>query len=249
MANSVRRVAIVTGSARNIGRATALALSRMGAAVMLHAREDAEGVAETGRLIERAGGEAASHLADLTNETAAEALVAAAVERFGRLDILVNNAAIRRNKPFTELTLAEWREVVAVSLEGAFLCCRAAIPHMVTQRYGRIVNLGGVAAHRGIAQRAHVAASKAGMVGLTKAIATEFAAHGIVANMVVPGMIETERGAAAGARPPQLHTTANLLGREGRPEEVAHMIAMLCAEEAAFTTGQAVHVNGGAYMP
>ncbi len=249
MALVERRAALVTGSARNIGRATALALARQGAAVMVHARADKEGVDETVRLIEEAGGQAAGHLADITQEKEAEGLIAATLDRFGRIDILVNNAALRRNTPLPELSLDEWREVMEVNLNGPFLCSRAAIPHMVRQKYGRIVNVGGVAGHRGVIGRTHVAAAKSGLTGFTKALATEFGRDGVVANLVVPGMVDTARGHAAGTKPGHVLPEMNLVGRDGTPEEIAHIIAMLCAEEAAFTTGQTVHVSGGAYLP
>jgi 3-oxoacyl-[acyl-carrier protein] reductase len=241
------RVAVVTGSARNIGRATALMLAAEGAAVMVHARQDEAGVAETVALVRAAGGKAEGRLADLATEAGAEDLVAATVGRLGRLDILVNNAAIRRNTPITAMTYAEWREVMAASLDCAFLMTRHAVPHMIATGWGRIVNLGGISMFRGIAGRAHVSAAKAGMVGMTRSLATELGPHGITVNVVAPGSIETVRGAAAGARPQVLGETGIPAGRQGRPEEIAHIITMLCRPEGAYTTGQTIEVNGGAH--
>lgn len=249
MAEESRRVAIITGSARNIGRATALALAADGISVTVHARRDQEGVDETVSLVEQAGVEACGHLSDITTEDGAASLIQAAMDRFGRIDILINNAAVRRNAPITEVSLAEWREVLAVCLDGAFLCTRAAVPHMRKQSAGRIVNIGGLAGHRGMMGRTHVGAAKAGLVGFTKALATELAADGIVANCVVPGLIETKRGVAAGGTPGHPLGIGTLVGREGYPEEVAMWIATLCRPEAAFTTGETIHVNGGAYLP
>lgn len=243
------RVTIITGSARNIGRATALALAADGISVTVHARQDQEGVDETVALVEQVGVEACGHLSDITTEDGAASLIQAAMDRFGRIDILINNASIRRNAPLTEISLNEWREVLAVCLDGAFLCTRAAVPHMRTQGGGRIVNIGGLAGHRGMMGRAHVGAAKSGLIGFTKALATELAADSIVANCVVPGLIETKRGAAAGGKPDHPLGLGTLVGREGYPEEVAMWIATLCRPEAAFTTGETIHVNGGAYLP
>ena len=248
MSSLTGRVAIVTGSARNIGRATALSLAREGAAIMVHARTDAVGVAETRALLEQQGARVATHLADLASEAGAQSLVAATVAALGRLDIVVNNAAIRRNTPFLELTLQEWHEVLANSLDCAFLTSRHGIPHMLPGRWGRIVNLTGITAHRGTPGRAHVGAAKAGMIGMTRSLAMEFAAAGITANCVSPGAIDTVRGQAAGARPGDPRASSSPLGRDGTPEEIAHIVTMLCRPEGAFTTGQVIQVNGGAVL-
>lgn len=243
------RVAIVTGSARNIGRATALALARMGAAVMLHSRRDSAGLDETTALLAARGMRVAAHLADLSTEAGAVGLVAATVERLGRVDILINNAAIRRNTPFTSISLAEWREVLGASLDAAFLTSRAAVPHMRGGKWGRIVNVGGITMFKGTPGRAHVAASKAAMMGMTRVLASELAPDGITVNMVSPGIIDTVRGAAAGARPEATRTLAGIpLGREGTPDEIAHIVAMLCHPEGGYTTGQVLEVNGGMHF-
>lgn len=242
------RVAIVTGSARNIGRATTLMLAREGAAIMVHAKSDREGVDETVALLKAAGAKAAGHLADLSTESGAEGLVAATLAALGPVDILVNNAAVRRNTPITELTFAEWRDVMGSSLDCAFLMTRNSVPHMIKGRWGRIVNLGGISMFRGMPGRAHVSAAKAGMVGMTRSLATELGPHGITVNVVAPGMIDTVRGAAAGARPPASATSGIPVGRAGTPEEIAHIVTMLCRPEAAYTTGQTIQVNGGVHF-
>ncbi|MEZ5817735.1 MAG: SDR family NAD(P)-dependent oxidoreductase [Hyphomicrobiaceae bacterium] len=239
------RVAVVTGSARNIGRATALRLAREGAAVMVHARRDADGVAETVDLLTAAGAKADSHLADLSTEEGAAGLIAATIAAFGRLDILVNNAAVRRNTPLTEMSFAEWREVLGASLDASFLATRAAVPHMIPGKWGRIVNLGGISMFIGLAGRAHVSAAKAGMIGMTRSLASELGPHGITVNVVAPGAIATERGAAAGARPSGTLSAGVPVGRDGFPEEIAHIVTMLCGPDAAYTTGQTIEVNGG----
>lgn len=239
------QVAIVTGGVRRIGRATALALAREGAAVAINARssrEDAERVAQE---ITAAGGRALVHLADVTDEAAVVRMVEETVNRFGRIDILVNNAAIRGEAATLDMTLKQWHAVLDVILDGAFLCCRAVLPHMVKSRHGRIVNLGGVSTHLGAPGRVHVAAGKLGLVGLTKALASEFAAQGITVNCVVPGRIGGQRSAHAG----QGITVPVPVGREGVPEDVAEMIRYLCLPQSSFITGQTLHVSGGVYMP
>ncbi|MGI9385667.1 MAG: SDR family NAD(P)-dependent oxidoreductase, partial [Methyloligellaceae bacterium] len=203
------------------------------------------GVEETKRLIEETGGHADGHLADLSTESGASGLVEAAVTRFGRLDILVNNAAIRRNTPFIEMSLSDWHEVMANSLDCAFLCARYAVPHMQTGQWGRIVNITGITLHRGTPGRAHVGAAKAAMVGMSRSLALEVAGDGITVNCVSPGLIDTVRGGAAGARPDASKTMAIPVGREGRPDEIAHVVTMLCRPDGAYTTGQTIQVNGG----
>ena len=242
------RIAIVTGSARNIGRATALMLAREGATIMVHARTDAAGVAETVALLRAAGAKAESHLADLSTEGGAEALVAATVAQLGPPQILINNAAVRRNTPITEMSLAEWREVLGASLDASFLMTRACVPHMKAANWGRIVSLGGISMFRGLAGRAHVSAAKAGMIGMTRSLASELGPHGITVNVVAPGSIATERGIAAGARPTASSTSGIPIGRDGKPEEIAHVITMLCRPEAQYTTGQTIQVNGGSHF-
>lgn len=241
------KVAIVTGASRNIGRAIALALAAQGAAVVVGAGRDVEAARGVAEEISAAGGRGIAHVADITDEAAVGAMAEAAVAEFGRIDFLVNNAALRRQQPFTEMTLAQWREIVSVILDGAFLCARACVPHMIAAGGGAIINIGGVAAHVGARNRAHVLAAKAGLVGLTKALAMEFAEHGITANCVVPGTIDTARGASAGKTP--VLGAAALIDRLGRPEEIAAMVRHLCLPEARYITGQTIHVSGGRYLP
>jgi 3-oxoacyl-[acyl-carrier protein] reductase len=238
-------VALVTGSARNIGRAIALALADAGAAVMVTGRQalaEAEAVAAE---IRRAGGRAAAMTADIGVPDAAAALVAATVERLGRLDILVNNASVRREVDFAMLDYAEWRAVVASTLDGAYLCSRVALPHLIASGRGAIVNIGGLSSHTGAPRRAHVIAAKAGLTGLTRALAHELAPHGITVNCVAPGLIDTTR---TGPEPAHHKKLSAPMGRKGRPEEVAALVRFLCGPGARYITGQTVHASGGLYM-
>ncbi|HET6468280.1 MAG TPA: SDR family oxidoreductase [Geminicoccaceae bacterium] len=243
------RVAIVTGSSRNIGRATALLLARDGAAVVINARSagaEAEAVAHE---VRAGGGRAAVCLADIATEEGAGRLAEAAVAAFGRIDILVNNAAVRRETPFAGMTLAEWREIVGLILDGAFLCARAALPHLRAAGGGAIVNLGGMSAHIGAGERAHVLAAKAGLVGLTKALATELAADGIRVNLVAPGLIATRRDTASSPAEPKHHGVHKpLLDGRGTADDIACAVRYFCGPESAWVTGQTLHVNGGGYL-
>jgi 3-oxoacyl-[acyl-carrier protein] reductase len=239
------RVAIVTGSARNIGRAIARALADAGAAVVINARSseaDAEAVA---REIVAAGGKAMAKIADVGTPDGAKALVAAAVDTFGRLDILVNNAAVRREIDFEKLDYAEWRDIIATILDGAYLCAHEALPHMMTAGGGSIVNIGGLSSFTGAARRAHVIAAKAGLVGLTRALAHVLAPHAITVNCVAPGLVDTAR---RGPEPSHHAAHATLVGRRGTPDEIAALVRFLCGPDARYITGQTVHVNGGVFM-
>jgi 3-oxoacyl-[acyl-carrier protein] reductase len=228
------RVALVTGAGRNIGRAIALELARAGAAVVVNAKSSSSEIeavaAETGGM---------AVLADVTDEAAVGRMVARALERFGRLDILVNNAAIRAVEPIEGIDAARWREITGVILDGAWICARACLPYIAG---GSIVNIGGMSAHTGAAGRPHVVAAKAGLVGLTRALAHDLAPQGVTVNCVVPGLIETVRTS------PSVHRSESLLGRRGTPEEVAAAVRFLAGPGARYITGQTLHVNGGGFL-
>jgi 3-oxoacyl-[acyl-carrier protein] reductase len=240
------RVAVVTGSARNIGRAIALALARSGAAVAVSARQAAAEAEAVAAEIRDAGGRAMVALADVKRPESAAALVTAAIDAFGRLDILVNNASVRREIDFAQLDYAEWREILGTTLDGAYLCSHAALPHLVASGRGAIVNIGGLSAHTGASRRAHIIAAKAGLVGLTRALAHDLAPHNITVNCVAPGVIDTARG---GTGDPAHHAVHKpLVGRRGTPEEIAALVAFLCGPDARYITGQTIHANGGIFM-
>jgi 3-oxoacyl-[acyl-carrier protein] reductase len=243
------RVALVTGAARNIGRAIALDLAAAGAAVALVARTDRAGLEETAALITGAGGRAEVILADITNEESVREMVARTKAVFSKLDILVNNAALRAEVEFQDITLAQWREVFAVNLEGAFLSSQAALSMLSESDAGAIINIGGLTAYTGARNRAHVIAAKAGLDGLTKALAQDLAPRGITVNLIAPGLIDTARAGRSAAEPEHHKHHATLLGRRGRPEEVAAMVRHLAGPNGRYITGQTIHVNGGLYLP
>jgi len=242
------KVALVTGGARNIGRAISLALAAGGAAVAVNARTSRADAEITVEMIRAAGGRAAVHLADVADEAAVAAMVAAAVGEFGRLDILVNNAAVRAESELADTTLAEWRSVLATILDGAFLCARACLPHMVRAGGGAIVNIGGMTGHKGARGRSHVVAAKAGLAGLTRALAHDLAPHGITVNCVVPGTVDTVRGLPGAPERPAHRQQLPPLGRRGTPEEIAAAVRFLAGPGASYVTGQSLHANGGGYM-
>ena len=240
------KVALVTGGARNIGRAIARSLAAGGASVMVNAKTSR---AEAEKTVQVIGSRAAVHIADVTQPDEVQALIDATVKRFGRLDFLVNNAAVRYETPFSSMEFDEWRQVLAIVLDGAFLCARAALPHMISAGGGTIINIGGQTGHKGAAERAHVITAKAGLAGMTKALAMDLAPHEITVNCVVPGTIESQRGLPGVPDRPAHRLTVPPIGRRGEPEEIAAMVRMLCGPDARYITGQSIHLNGGGFMP
>ena len=236
------RVALVTGASRNIGRAIALALAAGGASVIVNARVSRD---ELEKVAAEARGMAV--LADVTDEAAIATMVTRTLERYGRLDILVNNAAIRAIEPIENITSKRWREVTGVILDGAWLCTQACLSLLKESKAGAIVNIGGMSAHTGAAGRPHVVAAKAGLEGLTRALAHDLAPHGVTVNCVVPGLIATRRGAASGVHSALEGRRETVLGRRGTPEEVAAAVRFLAGPGARYITGQTLHVNGGAF--
>src|SRR3954466_4060666 len=243
------KVALVTGAARNIGRAIARSLAAGGASVMVNANTSRAEAEETRAMIETAGVGGAVHIADVTDPRAVAEMVEATVTRFGRLDILVNNAAVRAETPFAEVRFEDWRRVLSIVLDGAFLCTQAALPHLVTAGGGTIINIGGLTAHKGADGRAHVITAKAGLAGLTRALALDLAPHHITVNCVVPGTIEARRALPGAPERPQPRRSLPPLGRRGEPEEIAAMVRALCGPDMRYVTGQSIHVNGGNLMP
>ncbi len=241
------KVAVVTGAGRNIGRAIALALADGGASILVNVRSNRAEADAVAREIEAAGHEAAVHIGDVADAGQVQAMVDMAVSHFGRLDILVNNAALRREKPFAEMSYADWREVMNVTLDGAFHCVKACLPHLKQSGAGTIVNIGGLSAHTGARDRAHVVTAKAGIVGFTRALAHDLAPDGITVNCVVPGLIGTPR--PKNTPEPAHHLIhQTITGERGRPEDVAAAVRFLCGPAARYINGQSIHSNGGAYL-
>ena len=240
------RAAVVTGSARNIGRAIALALAAGGADVLINARTSRAAAEATARDAEALGVRAAVYMGDVTQPDSATAMIDAAVAAFGRLDFVVNNVSERGEVPFEDLTLARFHEVLSSTLDSAFLVTQAALPHLKASGAAAVVNIGGVASHAGFPERAHVAAAKAGLCGMTGSLAPELAPYGITVNTVIPALINTKRD--GGPVPPLYATRPVPMGRTGEPEEVAAMVRYLCGPGARFVSGQSLHVNGGWYV-
>ena len=240
------RVAVVTGAGRNIGRAIALALADGGAAVVVNGRSDRAQVDTVVREIEGRGGKALGYIADVADVDGVDAMIKAAGVRFGRIDYLINNAALRRADPVEVLTPTRWREVIAVTLDGQFYCVAACLPYLKASGTAAIVNIGGLSAYTGSKGRAHVVAAKAGLTGLTRALAIDLAEHHVTVNLVSPGLIARP----ADGRPEPSHHTAHptLTGERGKPEDIAGMVRFLCGPQARYITGQTIHVNGGAFF-
>ena len=237
--------AIVTGAGRNIGRAIALHLARAGACVVINARSNQAEADAVVREIEALRGKAIPVIGDVADPNTAQALADAALKHFGRIDILVNNAALRREKPIDQMSYAEWREVMNATLDSAFHGVAACLPAM-KKNGGTIINIGGMSAHIGSAHRAHVMTAKAGLVGFSRALAHDLAADKITANCVVPGAIDTTRPGTS-LKPAHHLTHGTITGERGRPDDVAAMVCFLCGPGGRNVTGQTLHVNGGAY--
>jgi NAD(P)-dependent dehydrogenase (short-subunit alcohol dehydrogenase family) len=242
------RTALITGSGRNIGRATALRFAEEGANVVINARSnevEANAVADEVRAI---GRRALVAIADVSDRAQVQRMTDAAMAEFGRVDILISNAAVRPIKAFEQMTYEDWEFARGVVLDGAFYCARAVVPSMIVHGYGRIVFFTGGGAHRGVPERAHVSAAKMGLVGLARGLATELGPKGIRVNVISPGLIGTTR--ATGQELPSgrgNNPERTPLRRKGTAEEIANAALFLVSEDSSFITGQTVHVNGGGY--
>lgn len=240
------KVALITGAGRNIGRATALALAAAGAAVAVNTRQSQDAATAVAREIRDAGGDADVFMADIADAKAVRTMVDRIADKWGRLDILVLNASVRKETPFLDISYDEWRMIMGISLDGSFYLTQACIPHMIKAGGGSIVTLAGMVSLSGAKRRIHGSVAKHGMIGLTRGIAREFGEHGIRANCIAPGQMNTPR---APGRAPRADPKATIpLGRPGEPEEIASAVRFLCGSGASFINGQTIQVNGGQMM-
>jgi len=247
MTNLQGRIALVTGASQGLGRACAQALAQAGATVVLAARNEvklAEAVAE----IEASGGQAAAFPLDVASEESIKAGAKAVLERFGKVEILVNNAGITRDGLMMAMKRADWDNVLGTNLTGAFLLTQAVLRPMLKNRWGRIVNISSVVGRTGQAGQVNYAASKAGLIGLTRSLAREVASRGITVNAVAPGYIETPMTAVLDAQQRAAMMAQIPLGRAGTDAEIAQAVVFLASEAAGYITGHVLDVNGGMFM-
>jgi 3-oxoacyl-[acyl-carrier protein] reductase len=242
------RVALVTGSSRGIGEAIALRLAQEGAKVAVNYHTGEEAAARVVEAIAASGGDAVSIGADVSREDQVNTLVKRVLEHWQRLDILVNNAGITRDRLLLRMSSQDWDEVLNVNLRGAYMCTRAALPHMVRRRHGRIVNVSSVVGLSGNPGQANYAASKAGLIGLTKAVAREVASRNITVNAVAPGYIVTDMVQGLPEEVQKSVLEHIPLARFGAPEDVAEAVAFLCSDGAGYITGQVIGIDGGLAM-
>src|SRR6478672_3182257 len=241
------RIALVTGAGKNIGRAIAHALAKDGATVLVNGRSDRAAVESVVGEIKAAGGKAEAAMGDVSDPAVAPKLAKQA-EALGGVDILVSNAGLRRQTSFLDMSFEEWREIMSVALDGAFLLGKAIIPQMVARGGGAFVALSGVSTHVGTPNRCHVSASKSGLEGLMRALAVELAPHKVTCNALSPGAIDTARAASVGSPPPSRVNRPIPLKRFGTVDEIAAMVRLLVGPQGTFITGQTIHVNGGEFL-
>ena len=241
------RVALVTGASQGIGRACALELARGGATVALAAR-NTDKLAIVAEEIQAAGGTAEAFTLDIGDDASIKTCGKAVLERFGKVEILLNNAGITRDGLSMRMKRADWDDVLSTNLTGAFLMTQALLPQMLKLRWGRIINVTSIVGEMGQAGQANYAASKAGLIGLTKSLARELASRTITVNAIAPGYIETAMTAVLNDEQRSAMLPLIPLGRSGTEEEVAHAVRFLASEEAAYITGHTLDVNGGMHM-
>ncbi|MHB1126015.1 MAG: 3-oxoacyl-[acyl-carrier-protein] reductase [Bacillota bacterium] len=242
------KAAIVTGGSRGIGRATALALAREGASVLVNYAGNVAAAESVAREIRSLGGEAFTFQADVSVHGEAQGLISAAIERFGKIDILINNAGITRDNLLLRMREEDWDNVMDTNLKSVYNCCKAVLKPMIKQRDGRIINISSVVGLIGNAGQANYAAAKAGVIGLTKSMAKELASRGILVNAVAPGFIETDMTRALGEGAHEELITQVPLQRIGSPEDVAAVVVFLASPSAGYITGQVINVDGGMVM-
>lgn len=243
-----QRVVVVTGGSRGIGRAICLALAGVGTHVYFNYSRSLSAAQETEAILKKKGGRVTAVCADVSVEKDVRDFFSAVVNESGRLDVLVNNAGITRDGLVPRMTEQDWNDVLDVNLKGAFLSIKAASRQMLKQRAGRIINISSVVGLTGNPGQANYAASKAGLIGLTKSVAAEYASRHITVNAVAAGLINTDMTAALSNAEKKAIIGRIPMGRLGEPDDVAAVVAFLASAEAAYITGQVIHINGGLYM-
>lgn len=240
------KVALVSGAGKNIGRTIALTLAQDGASIVVNGRSDKAAVDGVVAEIVKAGGKAVAAMGDVSDPAVPPRLAEEAAKAFGGVDILISNAGLRKQTSFLDMSFDEWRGIMSVALDGAFLLGKAIVPQMVKRGGGAFVAISGISTHVGTPNRCHVSASKSGLEGLMRALAVELAPHRITCNALAPGAIDTTRGASAGPRPVENRPIP--LKRFGTVDEIAAMVRLLVGPQGTFITGQTIHVNGGEFL-
>lgn len=242
------KTAVITGSARGLGKAIALKMASMGANIVLNDIAESESLDATAEEFRKANYRVIVTRGDVRNADDVKAMISSAVEAFGRVDILVNNAGITKDKPMAMMSEEDWDDVLNINLKGAFLCTKFAAKQMIKQRYGRIVNIASVAGRYGNQGQANYSASKAGLIGLTKTTAKEFASRGVTCNAVAPGIIKSKMTDILPEEVRSKYLENIPLGRFGTPEDVAGVVAFLASDDASYITGQVIDIDGGLVM-
>lgn len=248
MSDRVKRTVVITGGSKGIGRAICLSFAGSDTCIYFNYSSSSAAAAETERLIADAGGRATGLRVNVASENEVTAFFKKIVDETGRIDVLVNNAGITKDGLLVRMKEKDWDDVIDTNLKGAFNCMKIAGKTMMKQRYGRIINITSVVGVIGNPGQANYAASKAGLIGLTKAVAKELASRGITVNAVAPGYVETDMTASLSDKARDALIDRIPIGRVGKPEDVAAVVAFLASESAGYLTGQVIHVNGGMYI-
>ncbi|MCP4346129.1 MAG: 3-oxoacyl-[acyl-carrier-protein] reductase [Desulfobacterales bacterium] len=247
MSEDSKRTIVVTGGSRGIGRAVCLSFARLGVQIYFNYSSDGDAASETEKLIAEAGGQASGMRVNVADESEVAEFFKKIISETGRTDVLVNNAGIARDGLLVRMKEKDWDDVININLKGAFNCTKIAAKSMIKQRYGRIINVSSVVGVMGNPGQANYVASKAGIIGFTKAVAKELASRNITANAIAPGYIETDMTTSMTEKAKEAMVNAIPMGRVGIPDDVAAVAVFLASDSAAYITGQVIHVDGGMY--
>jgi len=239
------KVVFITGGAKNLGRAMAMEFAKNHVNIAINARTRSEDLEQTIEMIGSIGGKSIACVGDITNRSEVNQMVEQIKQEFGRIDILINNAVTHATQPFLELDYRDWHQTISVTLDGTFHCTQAVVPTMIQSGGGSIINMGGMFGHSPVPNRSPSSAAKAGLAGLTRALALEFAKHNINVNYLAPGPANTQRDPS---KPFQFDLSKIPFGRFTEASEIVNMVMLLSGKEGRFITGQSIHVNGGVFM-